>query len=139
MEHLPADDPTSVEGPDLRPAAVDRGTTTLAAHLLVHDDDDARRGLDDVLGVESVVLPRAPVVAGRRDHCIAPDVDRVEVHDGICPQIPDDVLVEHGPEGLNVLDPSPNHLHVRLRHRLLPQPGGFEGLCAFGEYLGLGD
>src|SRR4029078_1510313 len=127
LEQLPADDATSVESPDLRPVAVDGCAAALATHPLVDGDDNARSGLNDLLGVEPVVLPRAPVVAGRPDHCIAPDVERVEIQNGICPQIPDDVLVEHGPEGLNVLDPSPNHLDIRLRHHLLREPGGFEG------------
>src|SRR4051794_41005046 len=46
--------------------------------------------------------------------------------------IPGDVRAEHGKRLLKVaalegLETFPDHLHVLLRHRLLPHPGGFEG------------
>ena len=50
-------------------------------------------------------------------------------------------MPENAPERARLTSSRPkprilrSDLHVLLRHRLLPQPGGFEGLLALGEHL----
>ena len=61
---------------------------------IAKDDDNARACVKELLGLDVVGVPGAPVVAGRLDHRIAAEVHAVEVRGGRAPPIPDDVFVE---------------------------------------------
>ena len=125
-EKFPPDDPPPAESPYLRPSLVERSAAAPSTASFPHSNHNARPCVYELLRIEPVFMPRAPVVARGLDNCIASDVDAVEVENGMGAQVPHNVLVKHCPEGLNALDPASDELHILLRHRprIIPRPGG---------------
>jgi hypothetical protein len=113
-EQFPSDDPASVKGPHLCPAPVERNPAAVSAPSFSQDDYDARSGIDDLLRIELVLLPSAPVVARALDNRIAPDHELGGIREVWFAKVPDDVLVQPRSEGLDALESAPNHLHVLL-------------------------
>jgi hypothetical protein len=62
--------------------------------LFANDHDDARPSVEELLGIEAVIVPCPPVVAGSLDNRIAPEVHIVEVDERTTSQDPDDVFVK---------------------------------------------
>jgi hypothetical protein len=91
--------------------------TALSATLLAKNDDDALTRVKDLLNIHAVVRPRAPVAAGSLYHRVPPDHDAVHsCWYGPVPQVPDHILIEHPPEGVNVFHSASDQLDVLLGH-----------------------
>jgi hypothetical protein len=116
-EKLPSDDPASVEGPYLGESLLEGSSAALSAASFAHDDHNARTCVSQLLRIEAVIVPRAPVMARSLDNRISPDIHAVEVQDRKLAQVPDDVFVQQRPEDFDVLNSALNQLHVLLRHR----------------------
>jgi hypothetical protein len=116
-EKLPPDDPASAEGPYLRPLLVEGSTAASSTAPFAHPDNNTRACIYELLCIELVLEPSAPVVARSLDDSVTPDVDAVEVEDGTVAEVPHNVLVEQCPEGFHALDTASDELNVLLRHR----------------------
>ncbi len=72
-----------------------------SAPSFLHDEDDARPGIDELLGIESILVPGSPIVPTARDDLLAPDYAARDVRElDLRWDLPNDVFVKQSPEGL---------------------------------------
>ena len=68
----------------------------------MHEDDNTRSCVYELLCIEAVVVPGAPVVARSLDNRVAADVRAVKIENRKFADGPDDVLVKQRPESCDI-------------------------------------